>query len=177
MQAMSKKDAEIKALEAKIADADKKLTEQATVWGAKEADLATQLASAQTSVKTLTTEKGEIETTAQKSAAELVKYEALKEYPQLLPMADVLPTMPDLETMKAHLALVAKGVQEIAGEQAKEITAGVTPGATTPTGGDPVSKYPHTTHGEWMDALNKAAGSNDFESISAEFQRWHDKVE
>jgi hypothetical protein len=124
-------------------------------------------------IKTVTGERDEALSTNSALSAYQVKMEALKEFPELLPLADTIPDIPDAETMKQHLQMLAKGVNDITSQKAKQLTAGMTPGAQTPANGQ--QQYAYSTLDDWQVALNTAAGGDEFAKLSGAFKQWMSK--
>ena len=54
-------------------------------------------------------------------------------------------------------------------QKAETLTAGMTPGATTPAH---QVKNAYSTLEEWQAALNKAAGEENFAEVAAAFRKW-----
>jgi hypothetical protein len=102
-----------------------------------------------------------------------VKMEALKGHPDLLPLADTIPDIPDPEVMKQHLDMLAKGVSAITTQKAQQLTAGMTPGATTPNTNQ--QQYAYSTLADWQQALNGAAGTDEFTKLASAFKQWEGK--
>jgi len=104
----------------------------------------------------------------EEAAAYRVKMEALKEYPDLIGLADSIPNITDEETMKSHLETLARQVDLVAEQKAERKTAGLTPGPTTLTTG----AYPFETHEAWGEALKKAAGTDEYAKMDDAFGVW-----
>jgi chromosome segregation ATPase len=113
-----------------------------------------------------------------KSLADLAAYrtkmEALKKFPDLLSLADTIPTMPDEATMTSHLEALQRVMDSAAEEKAKRLTAGMTPGPVTVIGHAPQG-IGFTTVEQWTAALQEAQIANDwtrYGELDKAFQRW-----
>lgn len=169
MRVLSQRDKQIQDLQDKLAAATasvEELTKQLeTLQGsaaAKEQNLGEQIA-------TLTAARDEAQKELTTARADLLKFNALKEHPDLLPLADAIPALPDEAAMAEYLKMMAQGVTEIANTKAKQLTAGMTPGAVAPTN---QPKYNYATLADWQVALHSAAGKEHFPEISAAFRKW-----
>lgn len=168
MRILNQRDKRIRELEDELNttrtmadELQKKLEDLGAGAAAKEHSLGEQLSTA----------TGELNTTKQQleaATSELIKFSALKNHPDLLPLADTIPALPDKETMEEYLKLMSQGVTEIATAKAKQLTAGVTPGPTAPS----QPKYNYSTLDEWQTALTEAAGADHFKEMGVAFQRW-----
>ena len=107
-------------------------------------------------VTSLTGERDTASTELATAQAELHKFRALQDFPELLPLADSIPNLPDAEMMKKHLETMKKGVELITTAKAEQLTAGMTPGPTTPAN---QVEYAYSNLSEWQAALNGAAGT------------------
>ena len=172
MRVLTQRDKHIRELQEKLdaasASVGELTTQVETVTGnaaAKEQSLGEQLTA-------LTTERDEAQKQLTVAQADLLKFQALKEYPELLPLADAIPALPDEEAMKEYLQMMAKGVTDIATQKAQQLTAGMTPGPTAP---DNQPQYAYASLDEWQIALNKAAGEPEFAEIAAAFRQWEAK--
>jgi len=169
MQVLSARDKRIQELEAEFnqsAASVEELTRQLQAATA-EGDARVQALGEQ--LQSLTGERDGAAKELEAARADLVKFNALKEFPDLLPLADTIPAIPDPEVMKKHLETMAQGIEAITSQKAQVLTAGMTPGSTTPAH---QTKYAYSTLEEWQDALNKAAGSEAFLEIGAAFRKW-----
>jgi DNA repair exonuclease SbcCD ATPase subunit len=133
------------------------------------AEYDTKIAALGEQLSTLTGERDGALKTQEELTAYKTKMEALKGYPDLLPLADTIPDIPDAEVMAQHLELLQKGVAEITTKKAETLTAGMTPGATTPA---QQPKYAYSTLDDWQAAMNKAAGSDQSAEVAAAFKKW-----
>jgi seryl-tRNA synthetase len=172
MRVLTQRDKHIRELQEKLdaasASVGELTTQVETVTGnaaAKEQSLGEQLTA-------LTTERDEAQKQLTVAQADLLKFQALKDHPELLPLADAIPALPDEEAMKEYLQMMAKGVTDIATQKAQQLTAGMTPGPTAP---DNQPTYACASLDEWQIALNNAAGEPEFAEIAAAFRQWEAK--
>ena len=172
MQVLSARDKKIQELEASFNQSAASVEELTRQLQTASADGDARVQALTEQLQTLTGERDEVAKELATARADLVKYEALKEYPDLLPLADTIPAIPDPEVMKKHLETMAKGIGEITNAKAKQLTAGMTPGATTPAN---QPTYAYTSLAEWQTALNKAAGSDEWQEVAAAFRQWESK--
>jgi hypothetical protein len=176
MRTLAQRDQAIRDFEAQVQDLTGKLKESETSTGALQADFQTQIAGLGEQVTTLTGERDTAVTSLTAAQADLVKFNALREFPDLLSMADQIPSLPDAEVMKEHLTMLQKGVHSVAEELAQKKTAGMTPGATVPaTGGKPAYGYADTQ--AWLTAMDEALadpvnGSAEFKKLEEAFFKW-----
>jgi chromosome segregation ATPase len=120
-------------------------------------------------VATITGERDQAQQTATELQAYQVKMQALAEFPELFPLADSIPNMDNPETMKEYLTGLQKNVDQVAEQKAQRLTAGLTPGATNPA---QQTGYKYTTQEEWQNAMNQAAGGEEFQKISDAYLQW-----
>lgn len=178
MRTLSQRDNDLKKVKADLEALQAKLKESQTTLGAKEADLGTQIAQLTKTVEALTGEKGTLEKDLSGAKSLLTKYEALKAFPELLPMADSIPALSDPAAMEAHLKVVKAGVDQVAQDLAKKMTAGLTPGTNTPpAGGQPGAKqFAFSTVNDWMKAMDEAlADTKDpskFATLETQYLAW-----
>ncbi len=176
-------------LEARLSGLNRLVNQQA----ARIADLETQLGGANTTATTFQQQLGDtqaalnakitgltdqltqatqaktaLEQAAAADKAKLLKYEALKKYPDLLPIADTIPDIPDAATMEQHLKLLSAGVDQLAKTRAEKLTMGLTPGPTTPAA---TTQHAYSTQAEWDAALMRSAGA-DLEKVGAAYEVW-----
>jgi len=97
-----------------------------------------------------------------------VKMDALKEFPDLIGLADTIPNLTDPDTMKSHLETLSKHLDSLAEEKATRKAAGFTPGPTTPVQG----AYPYNSYKAWGEALKAAAGTDEFAKLDNAFAQW-----
>ena len=98
------------------------------------------------------------------------KMEALKNFPDLLPLAEAIPAMDDEESMRRYLETLQKTLDDAAAQKAQKLTAGMVPPPTTARTSPQV--YPYATHEAWHQALMKAAGTPEFAELSSAYKRW-----
>jgi hypothetical protein len=176
MRTLQERERKVTKLEETIAGFKKQVDEAATTAGAQQADFQAQIGQLNETITTLTGERDEAQTTLTAAQADLVKFDALREFPDLLPMADQIPSLPDAEVMKEHLTMLQKGVHSVAEELAQKKTAGMTPGASTPaTGGKPAYGYADTQ--AWIEAMDEALadkvnGHAEFKKLEEAFFKW-----
>jgi hypothetical protein len=99
-----------------------------------------------------------------------VKMEALKAFPDLLPVADTIPSLTDPALMKQHLETLQQGVDAIAAQKAQRMTAGLTPGPASSS--SPAPKYAYTDAASWAAALKQAAGKPEFAELDKAYMAW-----
>ena len=172
MQVLSARDKKIQDLEAQVNQSAASVEELTRQLQTATADGDARVQALTEQLQTLTGERDEAAKELATARADLVKYEALKEYPDLLPLADSIPAIPDPEVMKKHLETMAKGIEAITSKKAETLTAGMTPGATAPA---QQAEYAYSTLEEWQAALNSAAGEGEFHKIGAAFRKWADR--
>jgi len=172
MQVLSARDKKIQELEASFNQSAASVEELTRQLQTATADGDARVQALTEQLQTLTGERDEAAKELATARADLVKYEALKEYPDLLPLADSIPAIPDPEVMKKHLETMAKGIEAITSKKAETLTAGMTPGATAPA---QQAEYAYSTLEEWQAALNSAAGEGEFHKIGAAFRKWADR--
>ena len=172
MRVLRERDKAIQDLQAKfdeasasIGELNRQLESLHGSSAAKEQSLGEQLTA-------LTTERDEAQKQLTVAQADLLKFNALKDYPDLLPLADAIPALPDEEAMKEYLHMMAKGVTDLATQKAQQLTAGMTPGPTAPNN---QPQYAYASLDDWQIALNKAAGEPEFPEVSAAFRQWMHK--
>ncbi len=168
MRVLSARDQQLKDLQGK-ADASaatvQTLTDQLT---AAQAELTARVNGLTAQLQTVTGEKDAAAKAAQTAQVQLLKYQALKAYPDLLPIADQIPDIPDANTMQEYLKMLQDGVDKVATQKAERLTAGMVPGPTAPA----KDQHAYSTQKEWDAALMKAAGTDDWEKVSAAYERW-----
>ena len=172
MRVLSQRDKQIEDLQAQldaasgsVGDLTQQLETAQAGAAAKEQSLAEQLT-------TVTPERDEANQELTTARAELLKFNALKEHPELLPLADAIPALPDEQAMADYLKMMADGVTEIATQKAEQLTAGMTPGPVAPAN---QPAYNFASLGEWQTALNQAAGTDEFAKIAQAFRQWEAK--
>ncbi len=172
MRVLSQRDKQIEDLQAKldaasgsVGDLTQQLETAQAGAAAKEQSLGEQLV-------TLTTERDTAQKELTTARAELLKFNALKEHPELLPLADAIPALPDEQAMADYLKMMADGVTEIATQKAQQLTAGMTPGPSAPAN---QAAYNFASLGEWQTALNQAAGTDEFGKVAQAFRQWEAK--
>ena len=180
MRTLQERERKLTKLEEQMATLQQQLQEAATTTGAQEANFQTQIAGLQEQVTALTGERDEAQQTLTAAQADLVKYDALREFPELLPMADQIPSLPDKDTMVEHLKMLKSGVDKVAEDLAARKVAGMTPGAVSPANGK--GKYAYTTTDQWMDAMDEVlsdrnATAEDFKKLEEAFIAWQQTSE
>jgi hypothetical protein len=168
MRTLSERDKALRKLEAELAQANQQIGELNTTTGAQAADFQTQIATLGEQVTALTGERDQAQEALTAAQADLTKFDALTEFPELLPMAGSIPSLPDKETMVEHLKMIKAGVDQVAEDLAARKVAGMTPGATSPANGAAA----YTTQDQWMEALDKAGGTEEFEKLAGEYLAW-----
>ena len=172
MRVLSQRDKQIQELQEQIDAASGSVGELTTQLETTQAGAAAKEQSLGEQLTTLQTERDEANKELTTARAELLKFYALKEHPDLLPLADAIPALPEEEAMAEYLKMMADGVTEIATQKAQQLTAGMTPGATAP---NDQPQYNFATLADWQTALNAAAGSDEFAKIAAAFRAWEAK--
>jgi hypothetical protein len=168
MRVLSARDQQLKDLQGKAdASAATVQTLQAQLE-TLQAESAAKVNGLTTQLQTVTGEKDTLAKTATATQAQLAKYQALKEFPDLLPIADQIPDIPDAATLKEHLKLLQQGVDKVATAKAERLTAGMVPGPTTPA----KETFAYSTQAEWDSAMFKAAGTDQMEKVAAAYERW-----
>lgn len=117
----------------------------------------------------LTQEKTTLTAGLNDAQAKVMKFEALKSHPELLPLADAIPNLTDPEALSGYIQMIADGVTQIADQKVKQLTAGITPGAIAP---NDQQNYGYTNLDEWQAALNRAAGTDEFTKLAKSFREW-----
>ena len=161
--------AQIKDLETQLGGANTTASTFEKQLGDSQAALGAKITGLTDQVTQLTQAKTALEQAAATDKAKLSKYEALKKYPALLPIADTIPDIPDAATMEQHLKLLSEGVDRIAQDKASKLTMGLTPGPTTPAA---TTQYAYSSQAEWDNALMSAAGTDQMEKIGAAYEAW-----
>jgi uncharacterized small protein (DUF1192 family) len=170
MAVLNQRNAEIERLKAEGLTSGTAIETLNTRIGTLQAEMDSKVAALTEQLKTITGERDQALTNNTGLNAYKVKMEALKEFPDLLPLASTIPDIPDAEMMKQHLQLLAKGVGDITSQKAKQLTAGMTPGAQTPASGQ--QQFAYSTLDDWQKALNGAAGGDEFSKLSGAFKQW-----
>jgi DNA repair exonuclease SbcCD ATPase subunit len=101
---------------------------------------------------------------AQKQLADLqaykVKMDALKRFPDLLPVADTIPSLTSPDLMEQHLKTLQDGVDAIVARKAQQLSVGITPGPVSP-----VPVVPKDI-GQLKKAMDAAVGTKDHAAAS-----------
>lgn len=172
MRVLRERDKAIQDLQAKFDEASASIGELNRQLESLQGNSAAKEQSLGEQLTALTTERDEAQKQLTVAQADLLKFNALKDYPDLLPLADAIPALPDQEAMKEYLHMMAKGVTDIATQKAQQLTAGMTPGPTAPNN---QPQYAYASLDDWQIALNKAAGEPEFPEVSAAFRQWMHK--
>jgi hypothetical protein len=99
-----------------------------------------------------------------------VKMEALRAFPDLLPVAEMVPDLTDPELLKKHLETLQQGVDAVAAQKAQRLAAGMTPGPASSS--SPAPKYAYTDAASWAAALRQAAGKPEFAELDKAYMAW-----
>lgn len=166
---LNQRNTEIEKLRAEAAASATSVEDLTRQTEALRAEYDTKIAALTEQIGAVMGERDHALKTQEELTAYKVKMEALKQFPDLLPLADTIPDIPDANVMAQHLELLNKGVAEITTQKAETLTAGMTPGATTPA---QQPKYAYSTLDDWQAAMNKAAGSDQFAEVAAAFRKW-----
>lgn len=166
---IAERDKQLQALQAQLDEMKGQVgsatTQLQTVTAEKDAAAVTL----QEQLAALTAEKTTLTASLNDAQAQVAKYNALKEHPELLPLADAIPNLTDPEALKNYVQMIADGVTQIADAKVQQLTAGMTPGAIAPA---EQKRYSYNTLDEWQQALNKAAGSDEFTELGVAFKQW-----
>jgi len=165
---LATKDKDLDKLKGEVGTLSDNLKELQDTTTAAQATADAAKVNADQQIAELTGKITEGDTKLETAAAYRVKMEALKEYPDLIGLADTIPNITDEETMKSHLETLSKQVDLVAEQKAERKAAGFTPGPTTPTQG----AYPFDSFETWGEALKKAAGTKEFAKIDDAFGSW-----
>jgi len=109
----------------------------------------------------------ELEAKYNNASAELAKFNALKKYPDLLPLADTIPAVSDSEQMERIVQQYAEGLKEIVNQKTQQMVAlaGIPPQPS-------IAQHKYSSQAEWENALKNAAGTDKFDDISDQFREW-----
>jgi hypothetical protein len=171
MRVLSLRDQQLKDLQGKADTAAASLQTLQDQLTTAQAELTAKVNGLTTQLQTVTGEKDTLAKTAQATQVQLAKYQALAEFPDLLPIAQQIPDIPDAATLKDYLTGLQKGIDDVATKKAERLTAGMVPGPTAPA----KEQHAYSTQQEWDAALMKAAGSGDWDKVSAAYERWLSK--
>jgi len=129
-------------------------------YEAKVSTLTESLTGTQVDLEKLTTEHNN-------STAELTKFEVLRDYPDLLPLADQIPAVSEKEQMERIAQQYYDGIKEVVTRKVKEVSS---LGNQAPAPANTSSAY--STSEAWNSALTQAAGTTKFEELSQQFRQW-----
>jgi hypothetical protein len=116
----------------------------------------------------LTNELNGLKTRTTELEAYQRKMEALKSYPDLLWMADTIPSIDDPDALKRHLDTLQRSFMAAATEKAKTLTQGAVPGPVTPG----VPQFAYTTMEQWDKAMRDVAGTPEAGKVREAFRKW-----
>ncbi len=169
MRVVSERDKQVAALQQSVGSSSTQVGDLTAQLEALRAQQTQLEATHATALEGLTGERDAAQTALDTAQAEVMKFQALKEHPELLPLADAIPALTDEQALTDYIEMMAKGVTDIATQKAQTLVAGMTPGAIAP---DQQNPYRYQNLDEWQTALNQAAGTEDFTKIAAAFRQW-----
>jgi hypothetical protein len=172
MRVLSLRDQQLKDLQGKFDASSASLQTLQEQMTAAQADLTAKVNGLAEQVKAITGERDTAKQEAQTAQVQLAKYQALKDYPDLLPIAEQIPDIPDAASLKDYLKMLQDGVDKVATQKAERLTAGMVPG---PGSAPAKEQYAYSTQAEWEAALFKASGTDKLEEVSAAYERWVSK--
>lgn len=171
---IAERDKQMATLEAQIKELQGQVGSTSTQLQTAQAEGDARAVTLQEQLDALTQEKTTLTASLGEAQAKLMKFEALKTHPELLPLADAIPNLTDQEALDNYIQMVADGVMKIADEKAQQLTAGITPGAIAP---NDQTRLSYNSLEEWQAALNAAAGSDNFTEVAQQFRAWEARQE
>jgi len=166
-QVISARDTQITELKAQLEGVNKANAEWEGRLAALQAEHDAKVSTITESLTNTSTTLADLENKYTNASSELTKFNVLKKYPDLMPLADVIPAVPEEEQMERIIQQYADGLKSVVEEKTKQIAslAGVPPQPTGPT-------HKFSSQSEWESALNSTAGTNEFETVAKEYRAW-----
>lgn len=167
---LSERDKVIADLSAQLEQLNHQIAERDAAVTQTKTEFETQRAKWEESLNALRQEHENAQKQLSELSAYRLKMDTLKEFPDLLPLADTIPAMETADQMKQYLETLQKTLDSVAQEKAQRLTAGMVPGPasarTSPT------TYPYATIDAWSKALTEAAGTPEYAQIANAYKGW-----